>query len=159
MPATGFLGPIVATFLMIGGPMDPQPSVEDLAWMTGDRVQRSEKAEVREVWIGPGNGVLLGMSLTRRFDGRRGEWEHMRIDTLPDGTIAFIAMPSGQPEAVFRLKDYDGRTRRLTFENPEHDFPQRVISWDKGNGVIGAKIEGRTGGRPRSAEWTYTPRS
>lgn len=158
MSMSSLFASIAATFLLAGAVMGPQPSVEDIAWMTGDRVQRSDKAEVREVWIGPGNGVLLGMGLTRRFDGGRGAWEHMRIDTLADGTIAFIAMPSGQAETVFRLKAYDAEKRRLTFENPDHDFPQRVIYWDKGDGAVGARIEGNIGGKPRSAEWAYTPK-
>jgi hypothetical protein len=148
---------IVAAFVLAGGLMGPQPSVEDLDWLVGDRVQRSAAQEVREVWIGPGAGVLLGMSLTRRLDGGKGEYEHMRIDTLPDGRLAFIAMPSGQAEAVFPLKSYENR--RAVFEDPDHDFPQRVIYWDKGNGVVGARIEGKVRGKDRSVEWTYSPTS
>ena len=156
MSLSSFVASVAAALMLAGAPMGPQPSVEDIAWLTGDRVQRSDNAEVREVWIGPGDGVLLGMSLTRRFDGGKGEWEHMRIQTLADGTLAFIAMPSGQPETVFPLAHYE--TRKLVFENPRHDFPQRVIYWDKGDGVIGARIEGKLRGKPRSAEWTYSPR-
>lgn len=147
---------IVAAFTMACCVMGPQPSLEDLDWMAGDRVSPSATSEAREVWIGPGGGVLLGMSLTTRLDGGRGQYEHMRIATLPDGRLAFIAMPSGQPEAVFPLKSYEGR--RAVFEDPAHDFPQRVIYWDKGDGVVGARIEGEIGGRSRSMEWTFTPR-
>jgi len=156
MSLSAFAASVAAAFLLAGGLMGPQPSVEDIAWMAGDRVMRTEKAEVREVWIGPADDVLLGMSLTRRFDGRKGEYEHVRIETRADGTLAFIAKPSGQPEAVFPLASYD--TGLLVFENPRHDFPQRVIYRDMGGGVIKARIEGTINGKERSAEWTYSPR-
>lgn len=156
MSVSSLFASITAAFLLAGGLMGPQPSVEDIAWMTGDRAQRSDKAEVREVWIGPGNGVLLGMSLTRRFDGGKGEFEHMRIETRPDGTLVFISRPSGQPEAEFPLASYN--TGLLIFENPRHDFPQRITYRDKGEGIIEARIEGKLNGKPRSAQWTFSPR-
>lgn len=146
---------IVAAFTMACCVVGPQPALEDLDWLAGDRVSRSVTTEVQEVWIGPGAGVLLGMSLTRRLDGGRGQFEHMRIATLPDGRLAFIAMPSGQPEAVFPLKSYENR--RAVFEDPAHDFPQRVIYWDKGDGVVGARIEGKINGRSQAMEWTFAP--
>jgi hypothetical protein len=147
---------IAAAFTMACCVMGPQPSVEDLDWLAGDRVQVTSTAESREVWIGPGAGVLLGMGMTRQLNGGAGDWEQMRIASLPDGRLAFIAMPPGQAETVFPLKSYE--SRRATFENPTHDFPQRVIYWDKGNGVVGARIEGEVNGRNRSREWTFTPR-
>lgn len=146
---------IVAAFTMACCVVGPQPALEDLDWLAGDRVSRSVTTEVQEVWIGPGAGVLLGMSLTTRLDGGRGQFEHMRIATLPDGRLAFIAMPSGQPEAVFPLKSYENR--RAVFEDPAHDFPQRVIYWDKGDGVVGARIEGKINGRSQAMEWTFAP--
>ena len=79
---------IVAAFTMACCAMGPQPSVEDLDWIAGDRVSRSATSEAHEVWIGPGAGMLLGMSLTKRLDGGRGQFEHMRIATLPDGRRA-----------------------------------------------------------------------
>ena len=157
MSASSLFASVAAALLLAGGIMGPQPSVEDIAWMAGDRVQRTEKAEVREVWIGPGNNVLLGMSLTRRFDGKPGEFEHLRIETKPDGTMVLISRPSGQPEAVFTLASYN--TGLLVFENPRHDFPQRITYQDMGGGVVRARIDGRINGKPRSAEWTFSPRS
>lgn len=151
------LAAIAVALTLAAGAIAPQPTVQDLAWMAGDRVQTSASGEVREVWIGPGaDGVLLGMSLTTRVRGG-GEFEHMRVAALPDGRLAYIVRPTGQDEAVFPLKSYENR--RVVFEDPAHDFPQRIIYWDKGAGVIGARIEGKIGGQDRSMEWSYTPRS
>ena len=147
-----------AALLMAAQAASPQPTIDDLGFLAGDRVSEGSNTVAREVWIGPGSGVLLGMSLTVRRDGRPGEYEHMRIGPMADGRLAFFALPSGQPPAVFPLKALEASPRRATFENLEHDFPQRVIYWDKGDGVVGARIEGTIRGQARSAEWTFTPR-
>lgn len=130
------------------------PKAEDLGWLAGDRVHMGTGSTVREVWIGPEGGVLLGMSLTTR-PGKPVRWEHMRIGPLPDGRLAFFADPSGQAHTAFPLKSLEGR--RAVFENPGHDFPQRVIYWDKGGGVVGARIEGVVDGQERIAEWEFRP--
>ena len=67
---------------------------------------------------------MLGMSRTVRR-GETVEFEFMQLRHLPDGTLAFIASPSGQAPTVFpllRISDAEA-----TFENPQHDFPQRVV--------------------------------
>lgn len=148
---------IAVALTLAAAALAPQPTVQDLAWMAGDRVQSSAASEVREVWIGPGaDGILLGMSLTTRARGG-GEFEYMRITALPDGRLAYIVKPSGQAEAVFPLKSYENR--RVVFEDLAHDFPQRIIYWDKGNGAVGARIEGKIDGQDRAMEWAYASRS
>lgn len=140
--------------LLIGA--DRAPGAEDLGWMAGDRTHTGTGSTVREVWIGPEGGVLVGMSLTAR-PGRPARWEHMRIGALPDGRLAFFADPGGQSHTVFPLKSLEGG--RVVFENLDHDFPQRVIYWDKGADAVGARIEGVAGGQERFAEWEFRPRA
>jgi len=133
-----------------------QPTIDDLAWLTGDRFHDSERSTTREVWIGPGDGMLLGVSQMLNKDGRPGQFEFMRIAPTSDGRLAFHVAPSGQPATVFPLKSFEGG--RVVFENPEHDFPQRVVYWDKGDGVVGARIEGSVNGQVRAMEWSFAPR-
>jgi hypothetical protein len=40
------------------------------------------------------------------------------------------------------------------FENPGHDFPQRIIYRREGDSLI-ARIEGEVDGRRRSAQWEW----
>ena len=134
----------------------PQATLADLAWMGGDRTDGDAASPTREVWIGANGQVLLGMSLSQNQRTGRVSWEHMRIERRPDGRLALISTPSGQAETVFPLVAYENR--RAVFENPTHDFPQRVIYWDKGTGAVGARIEGVVSGQTRAVEWTFSPR-
>jgi Domain of unknown function (DUF6265) len=63
----------------------------------------------------------------------------------------FIAQPSGSPPTTFRLKVLD--KTGVTFENPGHDFPQRVIYSKGENGSISARIEGMANGALRTIHY------
>lgn len=130
------------------------PTIDDLAWLAGDREQRHDTGVARETWIGPAGGVLLGMSLTTR-PGKSAQYEHLRITADSDGTLAYFSIPSGQAPSTFRLKSLDAT--HVVFENATHDFPQRILYTDLGEGRVRARIEGEIGGKARSAEWTFTP--
>ena len=44
------------------------------------------------------------------------------------------------------------------FENPSHDFPQRVIYWREGS-VLAARVEGQIDGRTEGEEWRLSRNS
>ncbi|MEI9888580.1 MAG: DUF6265 family protein [Rhizomicrobium sp.] len=124
-------------------------TVRDLAWMAGDR----SVGDVHEVWL-DGGDLLLGASVTV-MDGKAVEREFMRVGHAPGGGIAFFAEVPGQPVTVFMLKSF--AHGRAVFENPTHDFPQRVIYWNAGRGKVGARIEGTIQGEPHGQEWLFQP--
>ncbi len=44
---------------------------------------------------------------------------------------------------------------KVVFENPEHDFPQRIIYERGDEGSLGARIEGIQNGKASSSKWTW----
>jgi hypothetical protein len=98
----------------------------------------------------PAGGTMLGIGRTVKA-GKTVEFEFMRIHEAPDGKLLFTAIPSGQTEATFtqlRLSDAE-----IVFENPAHDFPQRVIYRRDGDARLVASIEGTRNGKMRSIEF------
>ena len=82
---------------------------------------------------------MLGMNRTIA-GGKTAAFEFMRIQQEENGEIYFVAQPSGQKEARFRLTA--ATEDELIFENPEHDFPQRVIYRKRKDGSLLGRIEG-----------------
>ena len=67
---------------------------------------------------------------------------------------AYIASINGGKPTMFPLKSAeDGK---WTFENKEHDFPQRIIYHLQKDGKLYAKVEGKMKGKEVVEEYLYT---
>jgi hypothetical protein len=94
----------------------------------------------------------------RRLVERHIPWplgfEFLRIEQKGD-EIVYLSMPNGRsPATPFPLKEVSGT--RVVFENPTHDFPQRIIYWKDG-ADLRARIEGTQNGKEGSMEWRWSP--
>lgn len=120
-----------------------------VGWLAGCWRLQSGTRTVDEVWMAPAGDGLLGMSRTVR-DGRIVEHEFLQI-RVRDGRLAYIARPSGQAEAVFTATSVG--PREVVFENPAHDFPQRIIYRLQPDGGLAARIEGTANGKSRGVDF------
>lgn len=125
-------------------------SEPDLSWLAGYWLSCEGGREVSETWSDPRKGVLLGSSMTLR--GGKVSYEQSRIGPSARG-LSFFAQPSGQAPAEFPLKTAE--RAKAVFENPAHDFPQRVIYWRRGDKLTG-RIEGTINGQASAVDWVYT---
>ena len=57
-------------------------------------------------------------------NGRMVSYEFLRVEETDDGGLRLIAAPVGQATTAFMLSSIEPGA--VTFENPEHDFPQRI---------------------------------
>ena len=127
---------------------DAQATVDQLGWMAGCWRQEAGNRVVEEMWMAPSGGAMLGVSRTVA-QGRTVAHEFMQIRNEGTRTV-FIARPSGQPEATFTLIEAEDGT--VVFENPQHDFPQRVL-YTRSDGTLTGLIEGTQNGKRRSADF------
>ena len=67
------------------------------------------------------------------------------------GKLVYTALPSGQKEASFTSAQVTDSS--LTFENPAHDFPQRIIYRRRGVDALVARIEGPGPNGPRGIDF------
>jgi hypothetical protein len=100
------------------------------------------------------DGAQGGFDARRKPDrqGRPHGFEFLRIEADPSGLV-YLASPQGRPATPFPLKELSGQ--RVVFENPEHDFPQRVLYWRDAEDSLHARIEGTRGGRTAAQEWVW----
>jgi hypothetical protein len=128
------------------------PDVTSLSWLVGTWEGRdAQGVEMEELWTAPKGGTMLALHRDVK-DGRTVSFEYLRIETGPDGLV-YQASPRGRPATPFRLKEW--ADKRVVFENPEHDFPQRVLYWMAGDGALHARIEGTHDGKAASEEWSW----
>ncbi len=109
--------------LLLTSQAAPPARVDDLAWMGGRWEASAGGRWTEESWSAPRGGVMLGFSRSGR-DGALREFEFLRLQAGEDGVPVYLAQPGGRPAVPFRLAARDGTS--ATFENPAHDFPQRI---------------------------------
>jgi hypothetical protein len=135
------------TVVVLSGSARAQ-TIDQLEWMAGCWRQESAGRVVDELWMAPSGGAMLGISRTvAKQRAVAHEFMQIRED---DGRLVFVARPSGQAEATFTLVKNAGG--EVVFENPQHDFPQRVI-YRRTDGGLTGRIEGIQNGKPRSADF------
>lgn len=133
------------------GAREQKFKLEDFGWLAGCWEDHRGARSGQENWTRPQAGMMLGVGHTVK-EGKTLEFEFMRIHE-ENGDIFFTAKPSGQPEASFKLISY--KDNKAVFENPQHDFPQRVIYERQPDGSLLARIEGEMSGRKRGIDFPF----
>lgn len=134
-------------------------TLDDLAWLKGCwRTEAPREAEsgsqTTEVWIDPPGPALFGYSFTEGEGAVQG-WEQMRIDAADGGRPRFVAMPGGGAPIAFRMVEQinlDDPAQLAVFENPAHDYPQRV-TYRRDHNRLTATISRADGSDPYSYEY------
>jgi hypothetical protein len=129
------------------------PAVGNLAFMAGcwNGSARRGTAIIEEHWTAPTANVMLGTTRYIAGDSTL-SWEFTLIESGPGGVV-MTPHPSGQTPVPFRL--VGSASGEAVFENPAHDFPQRITYRRVADTLI-ARIEADTPER-RAREWRLTP--
>jgi hypothetical protein len=130
---------------------DPTSSVDPLRFLTGCWERRTARGTVEERWSPPKGGMLQGMGRTFLGDSLV-EYEFVLIRET-GGRVVYEAHPSGQAPNTFPLKTISDTLAE--FEDPAHDYPQRVGYRKAGADSLIAWIDGTTPRGPRRVEFPY----
>lgn len=129
-----------------------KPALASLAWLTGSWSLERNGRVIEEQWLAPAGGTMLEMGRTVA-NGKTVDYEFVVVHEEANGDIFYTAKPKGQPEGSFKL--VRATATEVVFENPEHDFPQRVLYTLKPDGTLLAAIEGTKDGKTRRVEFPY----
>jgi hypothetical protein len=142
---------LFATMAVVRADGAPQGAgIQQLAWLQGCWETTSATRTVEEQWTSPRGRSMVGLSRTVR-GGDLAAYELVVIRERDD-RLVYIAHPSGQPAAEFLSTSLS--EGRVVFENPAHDFPQRIGYRRQGPSLL-AWIEGTTDGQERRVEFPY----
>jgi hypothetical protein len=127
-------------------------ALNGLGFLAGCWEARLGALVIEEQWMRPLGGVMLGVGRTVKGD----KAVHTEFLALREsgGEVNYIAHPSQNPSpTAFRMiKTGDGEA---VFENPKHDFPQKISYRRLPDGSLLAQIEGVQGGKPRAETFPY----
>ena len=126
-------------------------TIDRVKWLQGCWQTTRGEATIEEQWMAPRGGTMLGMGRTVR-GSTLAEYELVLIKEQ-EGRLAYEAHPAGQPTATFTATTASDGS--VVFENPQHDFPQRVGYRRDGADGLQAWIEGQANGKSRRVDFSY----
>jgi len=153
-------GPALLALLILSPVLGLPPGSADsqgerldrIGWLAGCWETQGGSTVVEEQWMRPRGGSMLGMSRTIRAGSTVG-WELVRIEVRAD-RLVFVAEPSGQAMAEFAEVALTDSS--VSFENPYHDFPQRITYRRQRDGALTARVESVTGETPRGFDLVHS---
>jgi hypothetical protein len=143
---------VLASLTLLTSLLSPPVQSTPLApvrWLAGCWELRSGNRVTLEMWMPPAADLMLGASRTVSGGAVR-EFEQVRIQAK-EGKLVYIAQPSGQKEASFTSTQVTDSS--IVFENPAHDFPQKIIYRKRGADSLVARIEGPGQNGPRGFDF------
>jgi hypothetical protein len=123
-------------------------TLADVSWIAGDwQTAPGGRAQIEEHWTSVAGGSMMGMGRTVAGD-KTVEFEYLRIEQRADG-VYYVAHPKARcPGTDFKLTKFSAT--EAVFENPQHDFPKRVIYRKTGDDSLTASIDGGEGTKAMS---------
>ncbi len=134
--------------------------VSQFSWMSGCWLGETGGRQVEECWTRPSGGSLLGSAKTVRGGKTTGR-EFMEIGDNGDGLAFTNKLVNGEipnwdrPTASFKLLRLEGK--EAIFEDPQREFPRRVIYRLTPDGMLVGRIEGTRDGKALSDEVPMKP--
>lgn len=104
-----------------------------------------------ELWLPFTADGSLGINRTT-IAGKTVFYEFLRIETS-NGETVYIAHPKGRSPGT-RFTMIETSDNRVVFENPDHDFPQRII-YERLGDELHAQVEGTQNGERRVERWIW----
>ena len=145
------------TLLAFGCASAKRPQVEaipdplaGLAWLAGQWTGEEEGVKMEEYWTEPGGGVMVGLHRDVFPDGKV-FFEFLIIEGRENGMV-YLAQPKGSPPTEFRLTE--SGPAQAVFENPAHDFPQRIVYRREGRRLC-AEVSGLSKGEEMKEAWCW----
>ena len=119
------------------------PTLADISWISGAwQTEPGGRRQIEEHWTKVAGQSMLGMSRTVAGD-KTVEFEYLRIEQRADG-IYYVAHPKARyPGTDFKLTR--ASATEAVFENPQHDFPKRIIYRKISDDALTASLDGGEG--------------
>ena len=149
-------GWIVVVLALGGGGSSDAAELDDLAWLEGTWQRESSRGPIYERWVRLSDSTWEGDSWREQAtDGQQRPLESLLLAEM-GGELFYIPKVAENPLPVpFKLTSLaDGRA---VFDNPQHDFPQRIVYERKSETAMTVRIEGPgEGNATRGIDFEFT---
>lgn len=123
-------------------------NLEKANWFIGEWANKSAEGDLTERWKKENDSLYLGESYFVTNGKDTVFTEHVRLEES-NGILAFtVTVPGQNKEKPVRFEMTSVNDDRIVFENPKHDFPNKIIYYRVGNDSLKAEVSGIQKGKP-----------
>ena len=142
----------LALLAAVAAPLPAQSrTLVDLHWLAGCWERARPTSRMVELWTPAVNNVMTGTSYSVTDTSQR-ELEQLRLFVRGD-TLIYEAHPSTQMMNEFKSTKISAQ--EIVFEDPEHDFPQKITYRRIGADSLIAVTEGDRAGRAQPITFAF----
>lgn len=129
--------------------------LEKAAWVLGTWQQPGAEGMLWEIWQRESDTVYTGVGLLVNANGDTLFSEKLRLAERQDTLwyLPTVSNQNGGKEVAF--KETALNDTEIVFEDPSHDFPQRIVYRKAGADSLQANIEGVQDGKPRKEVFSF----
>jgi hypothetical protein len=139
----------LSSTLMNAAELKGNSNLDSFKWLAGNWQTKSGDTHFEEHWIAPAGGMMIGIG--REVKGEQLEFfEYLRLESKADG-IYYVAQPFGKTQTDFKLTTNTDSVS--VFENPDHDFPNRIEYTRKPDGTLVVRGSGTENQREKSFQF------
>lgn len=130
----------------------PPARIADFGFMAGCWQGGDAQSSMEEVWMRPAGGSMMGTSRVLA-GGRTVFSEFVEVAEKPAGLVMTVALGIGRPGVSFTR--IAAGPDEVVFENPAHDFPQRIRYRKQSDTAVLARIEGVEKGEAKGEDYAF----
>lgn len=130
-----------------------ESALKRLSWLIGTWKSTDKEKVGYEVWRADSSACFVGEEYTMK--GSEKTWsEKLRIEATDSGLFYVADVAHNAGPVQFKMTSQD--SNMTVFENPEHDFPTRIIYKKVGVDSLHARIEGLRKGKTTGVDFMFS---
>ena len=128
--------------------------IDSLQWLVGNWTNISSESQSYENWIQENDSTMTGFSYTT-VEKDTVFSETVNLQQVGDEAFLIVRVPDQNESEAVTFKLLPTRDAVFTFENKNHDFPQRISYTNPIKDSIHAWIEGNIDGKSRKVDFKF----
>ena len=129
--------------------------IDELQWLLGTWINQKGEEFSQETWSQESPSNFTAFSFTQV--GKETVFaETMALEQKADSLLLTVATAKPEQEKPVTFKLISSENGQFTFENKNHDFPQRIIYTNPAKDSLHAWIEGTVNGEAKKVDFSFS---
>lgn len=146
---------VIVVLLFQGSVMAQNASLSSLNWLLGSWEQNSPTITVVESWeYSSDSTALIGKGITRK-NGEVITQEVLSISIIDDIVCYNVKVENHNNNETITFRKTEATDNSILFENPDHDFPQKIFYKQITNNQIEAEVSAIINSKEKKIRFLY----